>query len=447
MDVSGAVLAFTAAVSLATAIVVGAVPALVASGADPQQALAAGGRGGSESRVRHRLRGLLIAAEMALALTMLAGTIVTVRGFEAMAHEALGYRADHALTMQLTAPIARYRTDADAAAMYGAVLERVRAEPGVAGAAYANTLPPDWSDIRARIFLDGEPRPTRSDPARTPRWRMVTPDYFATMDVPLIRGRLFTTHDDSTAPSVVVVSEAMARAYWPGQSALGKRIGWSGSDTTMSTVIGVVGDVRYNPNNGAAIQPTYYVPMAQTHPWRTMSLVVRTKEDPAAMTNRIEHAIAAVAPTVAPGSVLTLDHLQRASISPQEITSEMMAVFALVALLLAALGIHGVASYSVAQRTHDIGVRSALGAAPGDILRAVLGPVARPLIVGAGVGLVGAVLMTRGLAHLLTQLSANDPVSLAAAIIVLVLAALAGSYVPARRAMRIDPMVALRSEG
>ncbi|HWH51626.1 MAG TPA: ADOP family duplicated permease, partial [Gemmatimonadaceae bacterium] len=326
MDVSGAVLAFTAAVSLATAIVVGAVPALVASGADPQQALAAGGRGGSESRGRHRLRGLLIAAEMALALTMLAGTIVTVRGFEAMAHEALGYRADHALTMQLTAPIARYRTDADAAAMYGAVLERVRAEPGVAGAAYANTLPPDWSDIRARIFLDGEPRPTRSDPARTPRWRMVTPDYFATMDVPLIRGRLFTTHDDSTAPSVVVVSEAMARTYWPGQSALGKRIGWSGSDTTMSTVIGVVGDVRYNPNNGAAIQPTYYVPMAQTHPWRTMSLVVRTKEDPAAMTNRIEHAIAAVAPTVAPGSVLTLDHLQRASISPQEITSEMMAV-------------------------------------------------------------------------------------------------------------------------
>jgi putative ABC transport system permease protein len=239
----------------------------------------------------------------------------------------------------------------------------------------------------------------------------------------------------------------MARSYWPGESPLGKRMGYAGSDTTMSTVIGVVGDVRYNPNNGPAVQPTYYLAMAQAHPWRTMSLVVRTKEDPAAMTQRIERAIASVAPTVAPGSVLTLDHLQRASLSPQQLTSEMMAVFALVALLLAALGIHGVASYSVAQRTHDIGVRTALGAAPADILRAALLPVMRPLGAGILVGVLGAVLMTRGLAHLLTQLSANDPVALAVAVVVLLAAALAGSYLPARRAMRVDPMIALRSEG
>ena len=448
MDVDGAVLAFTAAVSLGSAFLVGTVPAFVASGADPQQALNAGGRGGSESAGRHRLRGLLVAGEMALALTMLAGTIVTVRGFEALAHQAPGYRADHALTMQLTAPIARYHSESDAESMYDAVLDRVRAEPGVADAAYATSLPPDWTDHGDRIYLEGETKPTRSDPARSPRSRIVSPTYFAAMDIPLVSGRSFTIHDDSTSPSVIVISQEMAREYWPGQSPLGKRIGSPGTDTTMSTVIGVVGDVRYNPNVGRPeTAPMYYVSMAQAHPWRTMSLVVRTKEDPAAMTNRIEHAIAAVAPTVAPGSVLTLDHLQRASISPQQITSEMMAVFAVVALLLAALGIHGVASYSVAQRTHDIGVRSALGATPRDILRAVLGPVARPLALGAVVGLAGAVLMTRGLAHLITQLSANDPVSLAAAIVVLVLAALAGSYVPARRAMRIDPMVALRSEG
>ncbi|MFI5229398.1 MAG: ABC transporter permease, partial [Gemmatimonadales bacterium] len=447
MGVDGAVLAFTAVVSLGTAIVVGAVPALVASGADPQQALSAGGRSGSETRGRHRLRGLLVAAEMALALTMLAGTVVTVRGFQALANEPPGYRADHALTMQLTAPIARYRTEADAEAMYDALLDRVRAEPGVANAAYTNALPPDWSDYHARIYLEGEPHPTRSEAARAPRWRMVTPSYFATMDVPLIRGRLFTTHDDSSSAPVIVVSESMARSYWPGESPLGKRMGYAGSDTTMSTVIGVVGDVRYNPNNGPAVQPTYYLAMAQAHPWRTMSLVVRTKEDPAAMTQRIERAIASVAPTVAPGSVLTLDHLQRASLSPQQLTSEMMAVFALVALLLAALGIHGVASYSVAQRTHDIGVRTALGAAPADILRAALLPVMRPLGAGILVGVLGAVLMTRGLAHLLTQLSANDPVALAVAVVVLLAAALAGSYLPARRAMRVDPMIALRSEG
>ena len=448
MDVNGAVLAFTALVSLGTAFIVGAVPAFVASGADPQQALAAGGRSGSESRGRHRLRGVLVAAEMALALTMLAGTIVTVRGFEAMANQAPGYRADHALTMQLTAPIARYRTESDAEAMYDGVLDRLRAEPGVVDAALTTSLPPEWSDHGDRIYLEGEVKPTRSEPARSPRSRIVTPSYFAAMDIPLLSGRSFTVHDDSTAPSVIVVSEAMARAYWPGQNPLGKRIGSAGSDTTMSTVIGVVGDVHYNPNIGLPeTAPMYYVSMAQAHPWRTMSLVVRTKEDPAAMTNRIEHAIAAVAPTVAPGSVLTLAHIRRASISPQEITSEMMAAFALVALLLAALGIHGVASYSVAQRTHDIGVRSALGAMPRDILRAVLGPVMRPLALGAVVGLVGAGMMTRGLAHLLTQLSANDPVAFGAALVVLSVAALAGSYLPARRAMRVDPMLALRSEG
>jgi predicted lysophospholipase L1 biosynthesis ABC-type transport system permease subunit len=247
---------------------------------------------------------------------------------------------------------------------------------------------------------------------------------------------------------VIVVSEAMARAYWPGQSPLGKRIGWAGSDTSMSTVIGVVGDVHYNPNIGRPeTAPMYYAPMGQAHPWRTMSLVVRTQGDPAAMTRQIERAIAGIAPTVAPGNVQTLDHLRRASLSPQQVTSEMMAAFALIALVLAALGIHGVASYSVAQRTHDIGVRTALGATPADILRAVLGPVARPLGAGVVVGVFGAVAMTRGLAHLLTQLSANDPVALGAAIVVLAAAALVGSYAPARRAMKVDPMVALRSEG
>jgi hypothetical protein len=227
------VLAFTAAISVITALVVGLVPALVASGADPQQALSECGRSVSPSRSRHRLRGLLVSAEMALALTMLAGTVVTVRGFARLASEAPGYRADHALTMQLTAPFARYATTADAEAMYNQVLAAVRAEPGVTDAAFTTLLPPEWGEYRSRIFLEGERRPTRSDPARTPRWQMVTPRYFAAMDIPLMSGRSFTTHDDSTSSAVIVVSESMARAYWPGQSTLGKRIGFAGNDTPM----------------------------------------------------------------------------------------------------------------------------------------------------------------------------------------------------------------------
>jgi putative ABC transport system permease protein len=447
MDVSGAVLAFSAALSLATAIIVGAVPAVVASGADPQHALSEGGRSGSETRGRHGLRGLLVMTEMALALTMLAGTFVTVRGFAALARQSPGYRVDHALTMQLTAPFARYATEADAERMYDQVLDRVRGEPGVVDAAYATALPPDWSDHGDRIFLEGEPRPTRGDPARTPRSRIVTPTYFATMQVPLIRGRVFTDRDDTTSVAVVVVSESMARAYWPGQSPLGKRIGCACNDTTMSTVVGVVGDVHYNPNLGASeTAPMYYVPMAQAHPWRTMSLVVRTSEDPPAMTHRITRAMAGVAPSVAPGSVLTLEHLRDNSLAPQRITGEMMAAFALVALCLAGIGIYGVMSYSVAQRTHDIGVRAALGAQPSDILRGVLGTAMRLVAVGIGVGVAGALLMARGLAHLLAQLSPNDPAALGAAVVVLAAAALAGSYLPARRAMRVDPAVALRRE-
>ena len=446
MELSAGVLGVTAAVSFVTAVLVGLAPAFVASGADPRAALTEGGRGASEGRSRHRLRGLLVAGEMALALTMLAGTIVTVRGFEALANEAPGYRVDHALTMQLTAPIARYRTTADAEDMYNRVLATVRAEPGVENAALSTMLPPDWAKYDSRIFLEGEPRPTRSEPARTPRWQMATPGYFATMGIPLVRGRAFTEHDDSTSASAIVVSESMARAYWPNESPLGKRIGCACDDTTMMTVVGVVGDVRFNPNAGPAEAPTYYVAVAQAHPWRTMSLVVRTKGDPAATTQRIERAMASVAPTVAPGSVLTLDHVQRSALSPQRITSEMMAAFAIVALLLAAIGIHGVMSYTVAQRTHDIGVRTALGAQPADVVRGVLGPVMRFVVFGIAVGIAGAAAMTRALAHLLTRLSPNDPVAFGAAVAVLATAAVAGAYLPARRATRIDPAIALRRD-
>jgi len=444
MEVSAGVLAFTGAISVITALIVGLVPALIASAADPQQAMLEGGRTISPSRSRHRVRGLLVSAEMALALTMVAGTIVTVRGFLALANEPLGYRVDRALTLQLTAPFARYPTTADAEAMYDRVLSAVRAEAGVQDAAFTTMLPPDWSAYTQRIFLDGEPRPTRSDAARTPRWQMVTPGYFAAMGIPVISGRAFTDLDDSTSLPVVMISASMARAYWPGRSPLGQRIGCACNDTTMSTVVGVVGDVRFNPNVGASTAPTYYLPVRQAHPWRTMSLVVRTRDDPAALASRIERAIASVAPTVAPGSEFTLEHLHHTSLSPQHLTSEMMGAFAIVALLLAAVGIHGVMSYTVAQRTNEIGVRTALGAQPRDILRGVLGGAMRFVVAGIAVGSVGAVLMTHTLAHLLTRLSPNDPVALAAAILVLTSAALAGSYLPARRATRVDPAIALR---
>ncbi len=445
MELNAEVLAFTAAVSIATALVVGLVPAVVASGIDPQHALNDGGRS-SAGRARTRLRGLLVSAETALALSIIAGTIMTVRGFRTLAHEDPGYRPGQALTMQLTAPIARYSTTTAADAMYERVLAAVREVPGVESAALSTHLPPEWGSRQARIHLEGEAKPTRSDPARMPRWAMVTPDYFEAMGIRLLSGRTFAARDDSTSPSALVISESMARSYWPGQSALGKRIGYAGNDTTMSTVIGVVADVHFNPNSGTAVAPTYYAAVAQSHPWRTMSLVIRTKGDPTLITRNITSAITSVAPALAPGSVLTLEHLYASSLSPQRLSSEMMGVFALVALFLAAVGIHSVMSYTVAQRTHEIGVRTALGARPADVIRGVLGTAGRFVLLGVALGIAGAMVMTRGLAHLLTQVSPNDPVALGGAVLVLALAALLGSYGSARRALRVNPAVALRGE-
>src|SRR5262249_1316935 len=250
-------LVFTAVICVATALTVGLVPSLLASAADPQLALSDGGRSASPGRGRLRLRGLLVSAEMALALTMLAGTIVTVRGFRALASVAPGYRVDHALTMQLTAPFARYGTTTDVERMYGQLLAAVRAEPEVVDAALTTSLPPEFLDDDARIYLEGERKPTRGEPARRPRWQKVTPGYFATMDIPLVSGRAFTEHDDSTTARVMVINESMARAYWPNAAPIGKRVGCACDDTTLSTVVGVVADVRYNPNVGPTTAPTY----------------------------------------------------------------------------------------------------------------------------------------------------------------------------------------------
>jgi putative ABC transport system permease protein len=445
--VSGSALLFTVAVSLLTAVVIGLVPALVASRADPQQALKESGRTASGAGGRQRLRSALVVGEVALSLMLLVGTGLMVRSFIGLVDSDQGYRLEKTLTMQLTLPSARYKTDDQLAAFYTNLTDRLRDLPGVAGAGLTSALPPAWDDHSTRFILEGEPKPQRGDPAHQERLRIVSDGYFAALGIPVRQGRPFNQHDDRRNPSVAVVSAAFARRYWPGQDPIGKRISTLADSMFLTTVVGVVGDVRHNPNTGRApLAPVVYIPVTQV-PWSTMTLAVRAEGDPAAITGDVQRVIGSLDPALAAGSVATLERVLSSSLSPQRITAGMLSVFAGIALLLAVIGIYGVMSYTVSQRTHEIGIRMALGAQQRDVVRRVLRQGVGLAAVGILLGSVGSMGMTRGMTTLLHEVSPTDPLTFTTVAVVLAAVALLGSWLPARRAAAVDPVRALRSDG
>ncbi len=444
ITINGHALLFTMAVSIATAVVVGLVPALIASRADPQQALKESGRTASGAAGRYRLRSALVVGEVALALMLLFGTGLMVRSFIGLIETDQGYTVEKALTMQLTLPSARYKTDGDRTRFYTALIDRVRELPGVRAASLINELPPSWNDVSTRFILEGEPKPQRGDPAHQERQHLVWDGYFAAMDIPVRRGRDFDRHDDTTSPSVAIVSEAFARKYWPGQDAIGKRISGLADSMHLTTVVGVVGDVRHNPNTGRALlAPVVYYPATQG-PWDTMTLLVRTAGSPLSITADVQRAIGSLDQTLAPGEVKTLERMLSSSLSPQRITAGMLSVFAGIALLLAVIGIYGVMSYTVNQRTHEIGIRMALGAQRADVVRRVLRQGVALAALGITIGAFGSFAMTRGMATLLHEVSPTDPLTFVAVAAMLAAVALLGSWLPAQRAAAVDPVVALR---
>jgi len=445
ITINGHALLFTMAVSFATAVVVGLVPALIASRADPQQALKESGRTASGAGGRVRLRDILVVGEVALALMLLFGTGLMVRSFIGLVETDQGYTIKKALTMQLTLPDARYTSVDDRAQFYSRLLDRVRELPGVRAASLINELPPTWNDVSNRFILEGEAKPQRGDPAHQERMHLVWDGYFSAMGIPVRRGRDFDRHDDKAHPSVVIVSEAFARKYWPGQDAVGKRISVLADSMYLTTVVGVVADVRHNPNTGRAmLAPVVYVSAAQG-PWYTMTLIVRTAASPLAVTTDVQRVIASLDPSLAPGNVQTLERLLWSSLSPQRITAGMLSVFAGIALLLAVIGIYGVISYTVNQRTHEIGIRMALGAQRADVIRRVLRQGVLLAALGILLGAMGSFAMARGMATLLHEVSPTDPLTFVAVAAILATVAVLGSWLPARRAAAVDPVVALRN--
>jgi predicted permease len=439
------VLGFTFLLSLLTGAAFGLIPALRAAKPDLNETLKAGVRGSSAGlRARH-LRGALVVAEVALVLVLLAGGGLMLRSLWQLQQVELGFQPDNILTAQFTLPAYKRLTDEQQAELVGHIVERVKTMPGVVTAAASSTVPLGDIDYRQQ-FTVSDQAPLAPGARQLARARMITPDYFRVMGVPLLKGRTFTERDDSVAPRVAIISDLLAHRYFAGVEPVGKRLIIGKQDYE---IIGVVGDVRQGDvrQNGLNVptDPAFYTPLAQT-PIATAYLVVRAAGDPLALVAPVQQAVWAEAKDQPLEYIATMERIVAVATAETRFYSWMLGVFALLALTLGAMGIYGVMSYSVAQRTHELGVRLALGAQSGDVLRLVVRQGMRLTLLGLVLGLAASLAVTRLLAGLLFGVSATDPLTFVSIAVLLALVALAACWIPARRATKVDPLVALRSE-
>jgi putative ABC transport system permease protein len=349
------------------------------------------------------------------------------------------------VTMEVVAASARYPDEARVQAFYRGLIERIEAAPGIQSAALSSALPLNGGGFYlGRVFLvEGRPAP----PAGTDvegQWNVISPDYFKTAGIRLLRGRDFDERDNAGGNQVIIVNETFARRAFPNEDPLGKRIRSWRDENKLREIVGVVADVRYFGRDDE-LRGLIYVPHTQNS-WRAMALNVRTQGDPAAMINTIRNQIKAVDKDLAVANLQTMTSVLNRSIAPRRASMLMLAVFALIAVVLAAVGIYGVLAYAVSQRVHEIGIRMALGARVVDVLRLVIKEGMLLVLIGVAVGLTASFALTRWLASLLYGVSATDPLTFAVVASLLVLIALLACYLPARRATKTDPLIALRYE-
>jgi putative ABC transport system permease protein len=346
--------------------------------------------------------------------------------------------------MLITLPDAKYPTDPQAAAFYEQLVERVRNLPGVTDAAAANMIPFDLMNSTASIRIEGRPEPKPGDDPEA-NYRSVSNSYFRTLHVRTLRGREFTSEDSPRGQPVVAVNEAFAERYWPGEDAVGKRMRLSGSlkDHPWRTVVAVVGNVRNRPD--VAASPEMYFPLRQDTQ-KAMAVIIRTSTDPRSLENSVRARVASLDHDLPVFSVMTMDELRSVSVTPQRIGGTLMAVFAGLALLLAAMGLFSVIACAVSDRMHEIGIRLALGANPPDVCRLIVGQGMILALIGLAVGLPLALAMGRAIAGLLYGVAPDDFATFAGVSVLLAGVSFAACYIPARRAMRVDPTVALRYE-
>jgi putative ABC transport system permease protein len=438
------VLLFTVGVSLLTGIVFGLVPALQASKPDLNDALKDGGRGGA-GLARTRTRGALVVFEVAVSLVLLAGAGLLVRSFVRVLSVDPGFDPRNVLTMQLSLPESKYGEASQTAAFYQQLQERIAALPSVRYVGVVNSLPLSASGATAWMHVEGRPNPPDVEPPEV-GYRVAGGDYFRVMGIPLLQGRAFSTQDSAEATPAALVNETLARAFWPGEDPLGRRfkLGPNPEGGSWITVVGVVGDVRHSDLESAP-RPEAFLAHAQES-WSSMTVVLKVDGDPSSLVAAVTDQVRSMDPDQPVFSVRTMEEVRAASVAGRRFSMALLAGFAGLALVMAAVGLYGVISYSVAQRTHEIGIRMALGAKAGDVLRLVVRQGLGLVGMGVAAGLVAAYALTRFLEGMLFGVSPTDPATFAGIAALLVGVALLASYVPARRAARVDPMVALRHE-
>ena len=435
-------LGFTFAVSFVTGIVFGLAPALVASKPDLTEALKEGSGKATGAGLKG-LRGLLVVTELALALMLLAGAGLMIKSFARLLEVKPGFNAENVLTMRVELPMSQYRDPARSTAFFAQVLERVEALPDVRSAGVISHTPLSGYGMIAFFTLESETQLERGKDKPIPVG-VVSDDYFKALEIPLVEGRYFDERDGEGSQKVALINRALARRFWPGQSPIGKSLGFGCDEGLCRTIIGVVGDVIQESLTDD-VRPEIYLPFKQFTN-RAMTLVARSEADPARLTAAVRAQVQAVDPNQPISDVKTLEQHISDSIAQPRLTTVLLAVFAALALALATVGVYGVMSYTVAQRTREIGIRMALGASRGDVLRLVIGQAALMLVVGAAAGLAGSFALTHFMESLLFGVEATDPLTFTAITVLLMGVALVASYIPARRAMKVDPMVALRYE-
>jgi predicted permease len=440
------VLAAVVAVVAVAALVAGVAPALRASSTDVRSAISSGSVGGGRSG--GRLRALLVGTEVALAAATLVGAGLVGRSFQKLLAVDPGFTAEGALVMDVALPRARYDTATKIVAFYNRAVERLRALPGVQAAAATAQLPLGGGTTQWSVEIEGRPNSARD--LETPYIVNSTTDVFRALGITILRGRAFTSVDDERSTPVTVVSESMARQFWPGQDAVGKRIRLSGPDLPWITIVGVVRDVRPEALSEKP-WPTYYLLISQFAKMNGFAdqgatFVLRTAGDPAALINPARAVVRELDPALALDRVQTLESVVTGSVARPRFAASVLGAFGLASLVLAVVGVYGVLSYAMTRRRRELAVRMALGARPGQVSRLVIGSALQLAAGGVAVGLVAAALGARVLTALLYEVTPTDPATLGAVGATLLGAAAAASWLPARRATTVNPAEVLRGD-
>jgi putative ABC transport system permease protein len=445
IDLDARVLIFALLTSLVTAMIFGLAPALYASKLELTEALKEGGRSASGGARRNRLRNLLVVSEVALALVLSVAAGLMMRSFLRLQNVNPGFNAKGLVTLEIQLPEVRYQEKGSQAAFQQQLLQRIASLPGAQAVATVNNVPFSGNEFNSSLTIEGRPIPP---PTERPRafYRTISPGYFQTMGIPLRQGRAFTDRDNAEAPGVAIINEAAARRFWGNEDPLGKRIkqGRPESQNPWVSIVGVIASTSHTALDVGA-QPEIYLPYLQNVS-PSFALVARGSSDVGAFAAAVRREVSEADRDLPVSNLKPMEALIANSVALPRLYTLLLSIFAAVALILAAVGIYGVMSYSVSQRTQEIGVRMALGAQQRDIYKLVLGQSMLLIAVGLAAGLILSLILTRALSSLLYEVSATDPITFAIITVVLVGVALLASYLPARRAARVHPMVALRQE-